>query len=99
MKLHKIEFTKCEIVEVDFGRADLTGSAFDDCDLHNAVFDNSNLSKCDFRKAYNYSIDPENNKISKAKFSLIGIPGLLAKYDIEIEKNWFFAENLVRFDI
>lgn len=70
MKLHKIEFTKCEIVEVDFGRADLTGSSFNDCDL---------------RKAHNYIIDPENNKISKAKFSLIGVPGLLTKYDIVIE--------------
>jgi len=85
MKLHKIEFAKCEMVEVDFGRADLTGSSFNDCDLRNAVFDNTNLSKCDFRKADNYIIDPENNKISKAKFSFIGIPALLTKYDIEIE--------------
>ena len=73
------------MVEVDFGRADLKGSNFDNCDLRNAVFDNSNLSKCDFRKAYNYSIDPENNKISKAKFALLGVPGLLTKYDVEIE--------------
>lgn len=71
--------------EVDFGRADLTGSSLNDCDLHSAVFDNTNLSKCDFRKASNYIIDPENNKISKAKFSLIGVPGLLTKYDIVIE--------------
>jgi uncharacterized protein YjbI with pentapeptide repeats len=85
MKLHKIEFTKCEIVEVDFGRADLTGSSFNDCDLRNAVFDNTNLSKCDLRKAHNYIIDPENNKISKAKFSYSGISELLNKYDIEIE--------------
>jgi uncharacterized protein YjbI with pentapeptide repeats len=85
MKLHKTKFTKCEMVEVDFGRADLTGSSFNDCDLHNAVFDNTNLSKCDFRKASNYIIDPENNKISKAKFSFMGIPGLLTKYDIEIK--------------
>ena len=73
------------MVEVDFGRADLSGSAFYDCDLKNSIFDSSNLSKCDFRKAINYAIDPDNNKISKAKFSLIGIPGLLTKYDILIE--------------
>jgi|GEM_PF-4206511 len=69
MRLHKIEFTKCEIVEVDFGRSDLTGS-FNDCDLHNEVFDNSNLSKCDFRKTNNLIIDPKNNKISKPNFLL-----------------------------
>lgn len=73
------------MVEVDFGRADLSSSAFNDCDLKNSIFDNSNLSKCDLRKAYNYVIDPDNNKISKAKFSLIGVPSLLTKYDILIE--------------
>ena len=46
------------MVEVDFGRADLTASSFNDCDLRNAVFDNSNLTKCDFRKAYKYAIEP-----------------------------------------
>jgi len=33
----------------------------------------------------NYSIDPELNKIKKARFSTQGIAGLLDKYDIEIE--------------
>jgi len=32
----------------------------------------------------NYSIDPEKNKIKKARFSTAGIAGLLDKYDIEI---------------
>jgi len=31
-------------------------------------------------------IDPEVNRIKKAKFSVSGVPGLLNKYDIEIEK-------------
>jgi hypothetical protein len=33
----------------------------------------------------NYSIDPDLNKIKKARFSTQGIAGLLDKYDIEIE--------------
>lgn len=85
MKLHKTEFIKCIFREVDFGRTDLTASSFDDCDLSQTIFDNSTLSKCDFRKAINYSIDPEQNRISKAKFSVAGLPGLLNKYDIVIE--------------
>jgi hypothetical protein len=31
-------------------------------------------------------IDPVSNRISKAKFSLSGLPGLLGRYDIDIEK-------------
>jgi hypothetical protein len=43
------------------------------------------LEKADFRTSYNYSINPEVNRIKKAKFSTAGIAGLLCKYDIEIE--------------
>ena len=50
-----------------------------------AKFENSILEKADLRTSRNYLIDPELNKIKKAKFSIHGIAGLLAKYDIEIE--------------
>jgi hypothetical protein len=43
------------------------------------------LERTDFRTSYNYSIDPEINRISKAKFSINGVVGLLGKYNIEIE--------------
>jgi len=43
------------------------------------------LEKADFREATNYFIDPEKNRIKKAKFSLNGLPGLLIPYDIIIE--------------
>jgi hypothetical protein len=43
------------------------------------------LEKADFRTAFNYSINPETNRIKKAKFSKEGLNGLLDKYDIEIE--------------
>ncbi len=39
----------------------------DNCDLNRAVFDNSILEKADFRTSLNYSIDPELNRIKKAK--------------------------------
>jgi len=39
----------------------------------------------DFRTAFNYSFDPEINKIRKARFSYPGVCGLLQKYNIEIE--------------
>ena len=70
---------------MDFTEADLNNSVFDKCDLLNSKFDVTVLEGTDFRTAFNYSIDPEKNKIKKAKFSASGISGLLDKYDIEIE--------------
>jgi uncharacterized protein YjbI with pentapeptide repeats len=64
---------------------DLTNSTFDTCDLARATFGNTILEKTTFCTSYNYSIDPESNRIRKAKFSLAGVAGLLGKYDIEIE--------------
>lgn len=85
-KIKKTNFRNSKLTEVDFSDCDLSASIFDMCDLLNAKFENTILEKADFRTAYHYSIDPELNRIKKAKFSLEGIGGLLDKYDIEIEK-------------
>lgn len=85
LKLRKTRFKNAVLGEVDFTETDLSGSHFDNCDLTGAIFENTILEKTDFRTSFNYSIDPELNKIKKAKFSIQGIIGLLDKYDIEIE--------------
>lgn len=85
VKLRKASFCNSSLVEVDFTEADLNSAVFDNCDLSGALFDRTILEKADLRAAYHYSINPETNKIKKAKFSLNGIPGLLGKYDIVIE--------------
>jgi fluoroquinolone resistance protein len=84
-KIKKTVFNNCRLNEVDFAGSDLSGAVFDKCDLNRANFENTILEKADFRTAYNYSIDPEMNKMKKAKFSLNGLAGLLEKYDIVIE--------------
>ena len=84
-KMKKTTFKNSQLHEVDFAECDLSGSIFDNCDLIGAKFENTILEKADFRTSYNYSINPEMNRIKKAKFSLIGITGLLDKYDIEID--------------
>ena len=84
-KLKKIVFKNSQLQETDFAECDLTSAIFAECDLFRASFVNSILEKADFRTAQNYSIDLERNKAKKAKFSLSGVSGLLAKYDISIE--------------
>jgi fluoroquinolone resistance protein len=84
MNLKKARFKDCTVHEVDFSDADLNSAVFDNSDLTRTNFNNTNLEKADFSTAYNYSIDPERNKLKKAKFSLQGVAGLLDKYDILI---------------
>lgn len=84
-KMKNTRFDSCTLSEVNFTLADLTSAIFEKCDLTGARFENTSLEKADFRTAYNYSINPEANKLKKAKFSLEGLPGLLEKYGIVIE--------------
>jgi uncharacterized protein YjbI with pentapeptide repeats len=74
------------MIDVDFTETDLSNSSFDNCDLQKTVFINTNLEGVDFRTSFNYSIDPELNRIKKARFSMPWIIGLLDKYDIGIDK-------------
>lgn len=84
-KMKNARFDNCTLTEVNFTLADLTGAVFEKCDLSGSRFENTILEKADFRTAFNYSVNPEINKLNKAKFSLQGLPGLLDKYGIVIE--------------
>jgi len=86
-KLHmkKTKFVNCNLQETDFSAADLSGALFDGCDLHKAIFDLTKLEKADFYSSFNYSIDPEKNKLKKARFSRREVVGLLNQYDLRIE--------------
>jgi len=83
--LKKTLFRDCTVREVDFIETNLSGSVFERCDLTDSKFENTNLEKADFRTAVGYVIDPEINKIKKARFSYAGVAGLLMKYDIMID--------------
>ncbi|MBK0381666.1 pentapeptide repeat-containing protein [Pedobacter sp. SD-b] len=85
LKLKSTIFINCTLHEADFSNADLTSAKFDECDLLYTKFDQTTLEKADFSTAFNYQINPEGNRIKKAKFSLHGLPGLLANYDILVD--------------
>ncbi len=86
MKIRKTLFKDCSVKEVDFSETDLADSSFINCDLTRSFFQHSILEKADFRSALNYSIDPELNRIKKARFAVSGVAGLLDKYQIIVEQ-------------
>ena len=85
LKLKNTLFRNSKVIEVDFTDTDLKNSTFHACDLQRSIFNNTILEGVDFRSSFNYSIDPDTNRIKKAKFSFPGILGLLDKFNIEID--------------
>lgn len=84
-KLSNTPFVDSNLQEVDFTGCDLNNSIFEDCDLQGAIFKDANLEKTDFRSSYNFSIDPEENRMKGAKFSLQTVGGLLDKHHLKLE--------------
>lgn len=68
--LKKIRFMNCMAEEVDFSECNLVQADFTGTDLMNAKFFQTDLSQANFVGAANYLIDPQVNKLKKAKFSL-----------------------------
>lgn len=85
LKIKGTTFSNCSLVANDFMETDLTEVIFDNCNLHQSVFIDSVANKADFSTSYNFIIDPEKNKLKKARFSMEGLKGLLEKYDIIVE--------------
>jgi uncharacterized protein YjbI with pentapeptide repeats len=83
-KLRKVLFKVCSLCDVDFTEADLSNAVLTQCNLKGAKFENTILERADLSSSYNYSIDPQLNRIKRAKFSYPGVIGLLDKFDIDL---------------
>ncbi|RFZ81705.1 pentapeptide repeat-containing protein [Mucilaginibacter terrenus] len=83
-KNKKANFTDCSLREADFSDTDLTDAKFVNCDLHRAAFSQTILRNADLRTSYNFTIDPDDNVVKNARFSVHGLPGLLEKYSLRI---------------
>ncbi|MEI7595959.1 MAG: pentapeptide repeat-containing protein [Bacteroidota bacterium] len=83
--LKKTKFLNTSLESVNFSDADLSDSKFENCNLMNTQFFHSILVKADFSTSKNIYLNPNDNKIGKAKFSLNQLPGLLAFYNIIVE--------------
>lgn len=84
LRLRGIQIKDCIANEVDFREADLSKVNFRGSDLAKSLFGNTNLADADLSRARNYQIDPGNNTLKMAKFSLPEAMALLYSMDIEI---------------
>lgn len=84
-KLNKSVFDHCKMHNVNFTLADLSKSKLINCDLLEAHFSQTNIATVDFTSSHNFSINPENNQIKKAKFLMQDLEKLLYQYDIIVE--------------
>ena len=85
LDMKEAQYLACVARNVDFREANLAKADFSDTDLSGSYFINTDLSEVDFRSAYNYQIDPAQNKISKAKFTLPEAMSLLYNLDIILD--------------
>lgn len=84
LNLKSMFFKDCSLTGADFTESNLSSCKFDNCNFLNAQFDQTNLEKADLSTSYNIVLDPVNNRIGKARYSIHGLAGLLTKYQIEI---------------
>ena len=84
LDVSRCTFDDCQLQDVDFSQAVLTGVVFEYCDFAKATFSSTTLLRTDLRSSYNFSINPEQNQIRGALFSIQGLPGLLEKYNIVV---------------
>ncbi len=84
LKLQGTHFNRCILHEAEFSGANLSGAVFQECDFSRAMFQHTNLEGADFATAQNYSINPNLNRLRKARFSRYGLEGLLDNFGIEV---------------
>lgn len=70
LDLRQIKFINSLIKDTGFEECNLENSVFDNCNLEQTVFIKNNLKKSNFGTSKNYLIDPSENDIKNAYFSL-----------------------------
>jgi uncharacterized protein YjbI with pentapeptide repeats len=82
LSLQSVQIRDCVATDVDFREADLSQADFGSTDLSQSIFGNTNLSEADLSRARNYRIDPGQNVLKQARFSLPEAMSLLHSMDI-----------------
>ena len=85
LELTNLILENCKAHDIDFREANLSHASFVGTDLHNSLFMHTSLNHADFTEAINYIIDIQQNRLSRASFSLPDVIGLLTSLDIKIK--------------
>jgi len=84
LNLSRFLVLDCMALDVDFRECDLSQADFSGTDLSESLFLGTNLTKADLSRARNYHIDPSQNILNQAKFSLPEAMSLLYSLDIDL---------------
>lgn len=76
---------ECKAHDVDFREGDFSEASFMLTDFDKSYFMRTKLHSADFTQATNYTIDPNENDIFKAKFSMPEVVSLLNAFDIDMQ--------------
>lgn len=85
LNMEHIIIQACKAYDVDFRGANLTHADLTLTDFEKAQFVQTKLYAADFTEALHYCIDPNENDIRKAIFSMPDVLGLLQHFDIQIK--------------
>ncbi|MCD4758459.1 MAG: pentapeptide repeat-containing protein [Arcobacteraceae bacterium] len=85
LDLRQMKFINCQIKDTGFEECNLERSLFDNCNLEQTVFIKNNLKKANFETSKNYLIDPNQNDIQKAQFSLPEALSFLSLLPIQLK--------------
>jgi uncharacterized protein YjbI with pentapeptide repeats len=85
LDLRQMKFINSLIKDTGFEECNLERALFETCDLEQTVFLNNNLQKANFETSKNYLIDPKQNDIKNAQFSLPEALSFLSLLPIKIK--------------
>lgn len=85
LKVPGISIIECKAHEIDLRGTDLSSSDLSGSDFKLAQFNKTNLKSADLRNCINYEINPTENSIEKAFFSLPEAIELLNTFKINID--------------
>jgi uncharacterized protein YjbI with pentapeptide repeats len=84
MVLSDISFVNCHLQENTFERCDMRNCRMESCNMDRAQFTRNDLRTFDVSSNYNFSLDPELNKIKGMQLHERQLICLLFKYELDV---------------
>jgi fluoroquinolone resistance protein len=85
IRIRKVPFVRCSLVEANFVDADLSEARFDSCRLTGARFQRCDLRKASFAGAQDLLIDPATNQVRGASIPLESALLLAASFGFKVQ--------------